>query len=877
MRLTRAFLASCLALSGGFASAEVEWKMFDRRVGLFVHWGVYSVGGYHEQERMKLGVPRAEYAKYAERFAAEKFDADKFVDAAESLGASYVVFTSKHHDGFCLWNTKTTPFNVMNTPAKRDIVGELAAACRRRGMRFGLYYSNPDWNHPNAYNPRSTHQVAPEAGDRPDMARYRAYVGEQIGELMSNYGEICCLFWDIPSRIDAPELNALVRKLQPRIRIDDRGWGADGDYSTPERGIPDGAAFVRPTEACDSVGARSWGFRRDEDYRTLGYTTRAIDRVLTMGGNYLLNVGPRADGTIPEEALDLLRRTGDWYRKVRESYEHVTTEPWLVSRDGVMATRRGDTVYIHCPKGLHATGLDLMPIADRPRRATLLNTGARLEWDLARLPAHAGLKQDFLHLKNLPADALANESAVIRLDFDRAPVSTLLEARGFTDRNGRTPEADGTSVSLLRFGDSIRLVFVFRGEDGVMTAREREQAAIQEAYGDPRGGEFALGGEENALHVAFGITGRVWCNASRNFRSSSVFEKGDWTFSIDIPLSAIPRLPGDKGAFLANFHRKGRKGVSSWRCDPARPLSSAQGGALVRLEPQAQLLGRFVNTMDSKGDFRACWTKDFHRIRFEEQGSAVAGGFRLTNTNEAGDVYFHNGTVDGAKDCFVAVPSSSASVLCTLKVKGRGKIRFGVKPWTAGKACLYPSERTLADCAIDSSDEWETVCFGFEPRPDGLYAANAAWVLPSIWLGPGGDILVDDMEIRFLNECVRVEPSALEFPAGLPLAEPPVAEATPTMRGAFVADEWKKSMSHGENVRCLQDDRMLYLAAKTEGNSPLSLTLRGADGSPVAISVLGDGTAVSSLGRPIWCFVNCLPNGRTLFRLALARKDYALP
>ena len=97
------------------------------------------------------------------------------------------------------------------------------------------------------------------------------------------------------------------------------------------------------------------------------------------------------------------------------------------------------------------------------------------------------------------------------------------------------------------------------------------------------------------------------------------------------------------------------------------------------------------------------------------------------------------------------------------------------------------------------------------------------------------------------------------------------------MRGAFVADEWKMSMAYGGNVRCLQDDRMLYLAAKTDGDSPLSLTLRGADGSPISISVLGDGTAVSSLGRPIWCCVNRLPNGKTLFRLALARKDYALP
>ena len=149
--LTRG-LALCVSLAGSAArlpggqlgpqaaesavSASCPWKMFDRRVGMFVHWGIYSVGGYHEQERMRLGVSRAEYAKYAERFTAEKFDADKFVDAAESLGAEYIVFTAKHHDGFCLWDTKTTGFNVMNTPAGRDgrrRIRRRMSMCGRRG------------------------------------------------------------------------------------------------------------------------------------------------------------------------------------------------------------------------------------------------------------------------------------------------------------------------------------------------------------------------------------------------------------------------------------------------------------------------------------------------------------------------------------------------------------------------------------------------------------------------------------------------------------------------------------------------------------------------------------------------------------------------
>ena len=394
-----------------------EGDLFRRRLGLFVHWGIYSVDGYHEQQRRRLHVGRAEYEKRIQSFTAERFCADAWVDAAESLGADYIVFTAKHHDGFCLWDTKTTSFNVMNSPAGRDVVRELAEACRRRGMRLGLYYSNPDWHHPNAYNPLSTHQVPPEEVDRPDMNAYKEYVKAQISELLTNYGEIACLFWDIPTKIAAPEMNALVRRLQPGIHINDRGWGGGGDYSTPERSIPDGAAFTNLTEACDSVGAQSWGYRMNEDYRTLGYATRAVDRILTMGGNFLFNVGPKADGTIPAEALDLLGRAGDWYRRVRESYQGVSTASGTVEADDAMVTCREGVTYLHYPKGLWATGVSVSPLARTPRRAILLNTGTVLKTELTVMPNEWEKGQKVLHVYGIPADRVANESAVIKLEW----------------------------------------------------------------------------------------------------------------------------------------------------------------------------------------------------------------------------------------------------------------------------------------------------------------------------------------------------------------------------------------------------------------------------------------------------------------------------
>jgi alpha-L-fucosidase len=410
--------AKALAPDAPAVKDAKAWKFFDRRLGMFVHWGIYSVGAWHEQEWMRRRMRLEDYAKYAGRFTASAFNADELVAVAESAGARYIVVTTKHHDGFCMWDTKTTDFSSMHAASGRDLVGEIAAACRRRGIRLGFYYSNPDWHHPSAYNALSTHQlVDAQPGHVPDMKHYLNYVRAQIRELMTNYGEICCLFWDIPSRIEVPELNAMVRALQPGIVINDRGWGSSGDYSTPEREVPPGSAFPRPTEACDSVGAQSWGYRANEDYRTLGYLTRAIDRMLSRGGNFLLNVGPKSDGTLPKEAVSLMKRVGEWYGKVRESYRDVETVPGLVGGD-VIVTRRGDTVYLHYPNGIHSAGLNLSPLGRMPRKAEILNAGVPLKPVLETLPGSffAG-RGETLRLVGVPAEELCGESTVIRLDF----------------------------------------------------------------------------------------------------------------------------------------------------------------------------------------------------------------------------------------------------------------------------------------------------------------------------------------------------------------------------------------------------------------------------------------------------------------------------
>lgn len=416
----RLALTALAALAFAAPTMADGWKMFDRRLGMFVHWGIYSVGEWHCQQQYRQGMSRAEYEKFAGRFTAERFNADAFVDVAESAGVEYIVFTSKHHDGFCMWDTATTDYKVTNTPAGRDIIAELAEACRRRGMKLGFYYSNPDWHHPNAYNEKSTHQIEPASGDVPDMDRYIAYVKAQITELLTKYGDIVCFFWDIPTGIGRPEMDALVRSLQPGIMVNDRGWGnkAVCDYSTPERNYKWDAAGGRNIEACDSVGVQSWGYRSNEDYHTIGYLTRRIDRFLSTGANFLLNVGPKSDGTIPNEAKRIMAAVGKWHRSVRDSYRGVTTVPGAVKRGQTVVTRRGDTLFLHFPDGLDAIGLDCAPLDVLPQKAVVMNTGAELKARVELMPWNApGSKVETLHLWGIPADELANESIILRLDF----------------------------------------------------------------------------------------------------------------------------------------------------------------------------------------------------------------------------------------------------------------------------------------------------------------------------------------------------------------------------------------------------------------------------------------------------------------------------
>jgi alpha-L-fucosidase len=225
-----------------------------------------------------------------------------------------------------------------------------------------------------------------------------------------------------------PSINNMIRELQPAAVINNRGYD-EGDFGTPERDYEKGVdvkrSFDRLTEACQSVGVESWSYRSDENYYTDRHLIRSIDRYLARDANYLLNVGPKPDGTIPEEAAGILKRIGKWYHAVEEAVKDVESASHLTSNRDVCLTRRGDTIYVHLVIDPRTSGVKLDPIAVAPKKATLLNTGASLDFAVDLVPTNHVEHKPYLRLQNLPVNELINTVLVVKLEFDEAPEETV--------------------------------------------------------------------------------------------------------------------------------------------------------------------------------------------------------------------------------------------------------------------------------------------------------------------------------------------------------------------------------------------------------------------------------------------------------------------
>jgi alpha-L-fucosidase len=400
-------------------SDERDWFQ-SARYGLFLHWGVYAVPAWHEQIQYRQGLSRPEYEPFVQQFNPVEFDPDRWLDIAEASGMRYLTFTTKHIDGFCMWDSALTEYKITNTPYGRDTLAMLAAACHRRNIPLCLYYSFVDHHHPNYPNEGRAHELSgPQPGDEPDVARYVDYVKGQIRELCTKYGKIHGIWWDAQRLgVEDTSLNDMIRELQPAALINDRGL-SPGDITVYERDysktVYDIPAFATATEACQAIGLQSWGFREDEDYYTTKYMIQSIDRMMAKGANYLLNVGPDALGRIALNEEAMLRRIGDWYQRVKESFDAEAVPRWTDNRQ-VLTSQRGRTIYVHLHE-VTGNALVLHPIRQLPERVTLLNDGREMEACLSRLPVHHKDPEPCLRIPRLPVEEMEGEVMVLRLDF----------------------------------------------------------------------------------------------------------------------------------------------------------------------------------------------------------------------------------------------------------------------------------------------------------------------------------------------------------------------------------------------------------------------------------------------------------------------------
>ncbi len=394
----------------------------ENKFGLFIHWGFYALTGIQEQAFARMNMPREEYESLMYRFNPVQYDPEKWVLLAKEAGMEYICFTTKHHDGFCMWDTKYSDYKITRTPYGKDTLRMLADACAKHGMKLSLYYSCPDWHHAFGYNPASTHQWKAHTENGVNTAAYLEYVRNQVRELCTNYGPLYTFFWDIPPRIKEPSLNEMIRELQPGIFINDRGYDT-GDFSTPEREYRavDGERFTRMTEACNSLGEQSWGYREHEDFYSIRFLISAIDRIMAMGGSYLLNVGPNAEGEITEDYARRIRRIGDWYNRMEGALTcHEADDfQYKIRGNNAIVTKKNGKSYFHFPDGTRSSSIALSYFPGMPKSVRLLNTGKELPASIDLLPEYQsnGQALPHLHITGIPVDDLPDEALVIEIEW----------------------------------------------------------------------------------------------------------------------------------------------------------------------------------------------------------------------------------------------------------------------------------------------------------------------------------------------------------------------------------------------------------------------------------------------------------------------------
>ena len=361
------------------------WR--EARFGMFIHWGAYAVpaGEYQGKRAKGLGewimhsarIPVAEYEKFVARFDPVKFDADAWAALAEQAGMKYVVITSKHHDGFCLWDSKVSTYDIVDaTPYKKDVLKLLAEACKAHGLRLCFYHSIMDWHHPQA-----------RGGSFPTYREQ--YLKPQLKELLTGYGDVGVLWFDGEwirewTEQQGKDLYNYVRSLKPDLIVNNRvgkgrkgmegmskGGGYAGDFGTPEQQIPATGLPGVDWESCMTMND-TWGYKHfDRNWKPAAALIRNLVDVASKGGNYLLNVGPTAEGLIPEPSVERLQAIGKWMKTNGEAIHGTAASPFGREAWGRYTCKPG-RIYAHVFDWPAGGRIDVPPIEGKITRATLL-------------------------------------------------------------------------------------------------------------------------------------------------------------------------------------------------------------------------------------------------------------------------------------------------------------------------------------------------------------------------------------------------------------------------------------------------------------------------------------------------------------------------
>lgn len=367
----------------------------ESRLGIFIHWGLYSTFAQGEWYMNNASVDAREYAKAMNGFYPHRFDARQWVSAIKAAGAKYICFTTRHHEGFSMWDTRWSDYNIMNTPYGKDIVRQLAEECHRQGIKLHLYYSHIDWtreDYPAGRTGRGTKRL-----DRADWPAYYRFMNNQLTELLTNYGEIGAIWFDgwwdhdvdsVPFNWELEEQYKLIHDLQPGCLV------GNNHHQTPfegediqifERDVPgenkaglsgqDISAL--PLETCQTMN-HSWGYRvTDQEYKSTRELIQLLVRTSGKGANLLLNVGPQPDGTLPEAALTRLAEMGKWLDRYGESI-YATVAGGYREGDNLITTRNGNVLYVH----ILNTDIEQvkMPVAQKVKSVEVLGEGTRIDY-----------------------------------------------------------------------------------------------------------------------------------------------------------------------------------------------------------------------------------------------------------------------------------------------------------------------------------------------------------------------------------------------------------------------------------------------------------------------------------------------------------------